>query len=937
MTISSFSDRHIGPTAQDQQQMLSFLGFSSLDALMDAVVPQGIRLQHPLDLPPALSESEALDELHRMLDKNVLLKSLIGQGYYGTLPPAVIIRNVLENPGWYTAYTPYQPEISQGRLETLMNFQTLVASLTGLPVANASLLDEATAAAEAVFLCFAASKTKATTFFVSDACHPQTIEVIRTRCSMRGYQLIVGDWHSFDPSSCPGLAGVLVQYPDTLGAAEDFAEFFDRVHACKALCVTATDLLALTLLKEPGAFGADVCVGSAQRLGMPMGFGGPHAAFMSVRDDLKRKMPGRLIGRTIDATGKAVYRLALQTREQHIRRDKATSNICTAQVLPAMINTFYAIYHGADGLKAIASNIHSLALNLASALQAKGYSLHASSFFDTIVVYAPQQAHALVAAALAAGFNIRLVDDQHVGISLDETCSEADVARLVDAFPSAGSPVSQVNEIPTGLTRQSDFCTESVFHGISSETEMMRYIHRLESRDLALNEAMIPLGSCTMKLNAAAIMMPITWPTACNLHPFVPADQSVGIRAMLDDLMHRLCVITGFDAFSMQPNSGAAGEYAGLMTIRRYLNGHGQSHRSVCLIPTSAHGTNPASAAMAGLSVVPVRCDDHGNIDIDDLRAQVEAHHDDLACIMVTYPSTHGVYEPTIAELCQLVHEHGGLVYMDGANMNAQVGWTSPGTIGADICHLNLHKTFAMPHGGGGPGIGCIGCRAELADYLPGHLYGGGKQGAVAAAPWGSASIATICWMYLATMGEAGLKKATAVAILNANYVAKKLSDLYPVLYSGAQGLVAHECILDPRPINDVAHTSVDDISKRLMDFGFHAPTMSFPVPGTLMVEPTESEPKAELDRFIEAMRCIHAEISDIISGKADPQDNVLKNAPHTAEVVSADDWTHPYPRSQAAYPVPSLRKHKFWPYASRVDNVYGDRNLVCTCDPWLN
>lgn len=932
--ITDFHNRHIGPLGADRQAMLDFLGYKTLDDLMDDVVPANIRLKAPLDLPAPLSDNEALDQLRAMLGKNKILNSYIGQGYYGTLTPNVILRNVLENPSWYTAYTPYQPEISQGRLEMLMNYQTMVSSLTGLPIANASLLDEGTAAAEAVFLCMG-SKSKSTTFFVSDACHPQTIEVIKTRCAPLNYQVIVGDWKTFDPASCEGLAGVLVQYPDTYGTVECYASFFEKVHAVKALCVVATDLLALTMLKEPGSFGADICVGNSQRFGVPMGFGGPHAAFMSVRDDLKRRMPGRLIGMSVDSHGKPCYRLSLQTREQHIRRDKATSNICTAQVLLALMAAFYAIYHGSKGLLRIAETVHAHTKTLAAAVKAAGLTMYTGDFFDTIVFGAPGKADDLVAAALKAGYNIRLIDADRVGVSLDETTTSENVEALAQALTGTTAP-SPAEGRPAWcecFDRKTPFCTETVFNSYYAETDMMRYIHHLETRDLALNEAMIPLGSCTMKLNSATIMTPITWPTACALHPFVPADQSEGIREMLADLEKRLCTITGFDAFSMQPNSGAAGEYSGLMTIRNYLESIGQGMRNICLIPTSAHGTNPASAAMAGFKIVGIKCDEGGNIDIEDLRKQAETHKDVLACIMVTYPSTHGVYEPTIVELCDIVHQNGGQVYMDGANMNAQVAWTNPGFIGADVCHLNLHKTFAMPHGGGGPGIGCIGCRSHLAPHLPGHLSLDKKQGAVASAAWGSASIAPICWTYLATMGEPGLKEATAVAILNANYIAKKLNGLYPVLYSGNKGLVAHECILDTRPIDDAAHLTVDDIAKRLMDYGFHAPTMSFPVPGTLMIEPTESEPKRELDRFIEAMTCIHAEIQAIIDGKADKDDNVMKNAPHTAEAVCSDNWTHPYTRSEAAYPVKELRVHKFWPYCGRVDNVYGDRNLVCSCD----
>ncbi len=933
---TDFTKRHIGPQGADRQAMLDALGYQSLDQLIADIVPADIRMNAPLDIPAALTEADALDELRAILSKNKLLKSFIGQGYYGTITPPVILRNVLENPGWYTAYTPYQPEIAQGRLEMLMNFQTMVVSLTGLPVANASLLDEATAAAEAVSMS-RNNRPKANSFFVADTCHPQTISVIKTRAAYQGVNVIVGDWKSFDPATVGAdLAGVLVQYPDTLGSVDDYAAFFEKVHAAGALCVVAADLMALTVLREPGAFGADICIGNTQRFGIPMGFGGPHAAFMSCTDALKRRMPGRLIGMSVDTQGRPAYRLALQTREQHIRRDKATSNICTAQVLLAVMAAFYAVYHGQEGLKKIGAGIHRKAKSLRKALKAGGVTVAGDNFFDTVLAEVPGQADAAVANTLAAGYNIRKIDDNTVAISLDETATCADVTALATAI--CGSPVEcecacDAPAWDAVHTRTTPFCTETAFNSYHSETEMMRYIRRLESRDLALNEAMIPLGSCTMKLNAASEMMPITWPEACALHPFVPADQSEGIREMLTKLSERLAKITGFAAVSLQPNAGAAGEYAGLLAIRRYQNANGEGHRNVCLIPTSAHGTNPASAAMAGMKIVAVKCDEGGNIDIADLKKQAEANKDNLSCIMVTYPSTHGVYEQTIKELCQIVHDNGGQVYMDGANMNAQVGLTCPGLIGADVCHLNLHKTFAMPHGGGGPGIGPIGVAAHLVPFLPGHMSLGNDEGAVASAAWGSASIAPICWMYLAMMGPEGLKEATEMAILNANYIAKKLGHLYPVLYSGNKGLVAHECILDPRQLTHDAGLTVDDIAKRLMDYGFHGPTMSFPVPGTLMVEPTESEPKGELDRFIEAMEHIHAEITAIINGTVDKNDNVLKNSPHTAEMVSADDWQHPYTRAEAAYPVSGLRIHKFWPYIGRVDNVYGDRNLVCTCD----
>lgn len=939
-THSDFANRHVGSTGETRQALLAELGYESLDEMMNDIVPADIRLDEPLDLPEPLSEEAALAELKRILSKNKILKSCIGQGYYGACMPSVITRNVLENPSWYTAYTPYQPEIAQGRLEMLMNFQTMIASLTGLPVANASMLDEGTAAAEAVNLCIS-SRPKTNTFFVADTCYPQTIDVIKTRCETTGVNVIVGDWKTFDPAKTPGLAGVLVQYPDNLGAIHDYAPFFEAVHAAKALCVVAADLMALTLLREPGSFGADVCVGTTQRFGIPMGFGGPHAAFMACTEALTRRLPGRFIGKSIDANGRTAYRLALQTREQHIRREKATSNICTAQVLMALLATFYMIYHGPEGVKKIAQRIHKRAAKFAKSIEnADSLELKSSSFFDTVVIGAPGRADELVKAALAAGINIRRIDADTVSASFDETTTCADVKSLVTALgaePAKACCCKLVPAFDAAMTRTSPFCTERVFADFHCETEMMRYIKRLEMRDLALNEAMIPLGSCTMKLNAAAEMMPITWPEAAGLHPFAPADQTEGMREMLGDMAQRLATVTGFAAISLQPNSGAAGEYAGLLTIHRYQKANGEGHRNVCLIPTSAHGTNPASSAMAGFKVVPVKCDESGNIDVADLKTQAEAHRDNLAALMVTYPSTHGVYEPTIRDVCAIVHANGGQVYMDGANMNAQCGITNPGFIGADVCHLNLHKTFALPHGGGGPGVGPIGVAAHLVPYLPGNVVTNpGHEGGVASAEYGSAAIDPICWMYLAMMGHEGLKTATEMAILNANYIAKKLSPLYPVLYTGNKGLVAHECILDTRAITHEAGISVDDIAKRLIDYGFHAPTMSFPVPGTLMVEPTESESKYELDRFIDAMTAIHREITDIIEGRADKDDNVLKNAPHTAETVSATEWAHPYTREEAAYPAKNQRVHKFWPYCGRVDNTYGDRNFCPCCDTLL-
>lgn len=931
---TSFVPRHIGPSDADIKAMLAEIGFDSLDAMTDAIVPKDIRLKAPLDLPAPMAEQEALAALKELLSANKPAHSLIGQGYYGTYMPAVIQRNVYENPGWYTAYTPYQPEIAQGRLEMLVNFQTMIAGLTGLPVANASMLDEGTAAAEAVHLCVC-SKAKSDTFFVADTCFPQTLDVIRTRCETTGVKLMVGDWKTFDPASVPGLAGVLVQYPDNIGSVEDYAEFFAKCHAARVLCVVAADLLALTVLREPGAFGADVCIGTTQRFGIPMGYGGPAAAYMACTDALKRKLPGRFIGLSVDKDGKPAYRLALQTREQHIRREKATSNICTAQVLTALLCTFYAMYQGPAGLIRVATTAHRLAAGFAAAAQAAGYALLASNFFDTVAVQAPGKADALVASALKAGYNIRRLSADAIAVSFDETTTDADLAALCQAMGMGTAEAASSPAWQSGSARTSSFCTEKCFNTFHSETEMMRYIHSLECKDLALNEAMIPLGSCTMKANCAAVMMPITWPEITSLHPFAPADQCQGVRAMLSQLEQWLAAVTGFKGVCLQPNSGAAGEYAGLLTIHRYQVALGEGHRNVCLIPTSAHGTNPASSAMAGFNVVAVKCDAQGNIDPEDLRLQAEAHKDNLAALMVTYPSTHGVYESTIAELCRIVHANGGQVYMDGANMNAQCGLTNPGAIGADICHLNLHKTFAMPHGGGGPGVGPICCAAHLVPYLPGHIVQGEgqKQGAVASAEYGSAAIDPISWMYLAMMGHEGLKRASQVAILNANYIAKKLASCFPTLYAGAQGLVAHECILDTRLMLSKSGLTVDDMAKRLMDYGFHAPTMSFPVHDTLMVEPTESESKYELDRFIEAMVHIHGEMSEVASGLADPGDNVMVNAPHTAQHVCADEWTHPYSRAKAAYPVHGLRQHKFWPGCSRVDNTYGDRNFCCCCD----
>jgi glycine dehydrogenase len=926
---TDFRSRHLGAIGSDREEMLRAIGYDSLDALADAAVPAGIRLDRELQLPEAKSEPEALAWLKSIFAKNRVMKSFIGQGYHGTHVPGVILRNILENPGWYTAYTPYQAEIAQGRLEALLNFQTMITELTGLDVSNASLLDEGTAAAEAMSLALAGAP-KGKVIFVADACHPQTIEVVKTRAEPLGIEVRVGDWQAFDPAACEGLFAVLVQYPATCGSVYDYRGFFEKAHAAKAVTIVAADLLALTLLKAPGAFGADICVGSSQRFGVPMGFGGPHAGFMACIDALKRKMPGRLIGVSVDSRGKPGFRLSLQTREQHIRRDKATSNICTAQVLLAVMASMYAVYHGPEGLKHIATSVHARTAQLASSLKAAGVTVANGSFFDTLTV-ATSDAAGVIAKAAAKGFNLRSIGG-HVGIAFDETTTDEDVAAIAEIF---GAKVADAagGAWDAALSRSSEFLTQKVFNSYHSETEMLRYLKRLESKDLALNESMIPLGSCTMKLNSTSEMMPLSWPEVSSLHPFVPADQSEGYREMLSLLEDWLAEVTGFAAVSLQPNAGSQGEYAGLLAIRRYHLSRGDAHRNVCLIPVSAHGTNPASAVMVGMKVVGVKCDEKGNIDVADLKARIEEHRENLSALMVTYPSTHGVFEETIVEICEAIHAAGGQVYMDGANMNAQVGLTSPGRIGADVCHLNLHKTFCIPHGGGGPGVGPIGVATQLVPFLPGHAELDDKEGSVCSAPWGSASINTISWMYVAMMGASGLKEATQLAILNANYMAKRLAGFFPVLYTAPNGLVAHECIIDVRPLSDKSGITVEDVAKRLMDYGFHAPTMSWPVAGTLMIEPTESEAKGELDRFCDAMISIHGEMMAVANGEADATDNVLKNAPHTADTICADEWTHAYGREQAAFPLPYLRQHKFWPSVGRIDNVHGDRNLICTCD----
>ncbi len=948
----TFARRHLGDQPAETAALLATLGQPSLDALIDAAVPPQIRLPRPLNLPAALGESAALAELRSLAADNKVFRSLIGLGYSDTVTPPVIQRTILENPGWYTAYTPYQAEISQGRLEALLNFQTLVTDLTGLEIANASMLDEGTAAAEAMMMCHRLKEggdAGPRSFFVSAACHPQTIDIVRTRAEPLGIDVVVGDHRTFAFGA--GCFGVLVQYPDTTGSVHDYAAFFAAAHAAGAFTIVAADLLALTLLRAPGEFGADVAVGSAQRFGVPLGFGGPHAGFLATKDAFKRQMPGRLVGVSKDSAGDPAMRLALGTREQHIRRDKATSNICTAQVLLAVMASMYAVYHGPAGLRKIARRVKALTDLLAAGLRTAGVKVNADPVFDTLTVTGVAAAR-LHAAAEARKINLRPIDAYAVGISLDECSTVAEVELLASFFSeAAAAEVARLaaapaavaaGEFPAPLARTSAFLAHPTFHRYHTEHEMLRYIKRLEAKDLSLVHSMISLGSCTMKLNAASEMFPVSWPEFSKLHPFAPAAQTRGYQRLFKDLETWLAEITGFAAVSLQPNAGSQGEYAGLLVIRAYHRARGEGHRNVCLIPTSAHGTNPASAAMCGFKVVPVACDANGNIDVADLDAKAAAHARDLAALMVTYPSTHGVFESAIRDICATIHRHGGQVYMDGANMNAQVGLTSPGFIGADVCHLNLHKTFCIPHGGGGPGMGPIGVAAHLAPHLPGHVFGCGLgtqpstlnsqlSGAVSAAPFGSASILVISWMYIRMMGPDGLLAATKAAILNANYVAKRLEAFFPVLYRGNAGLVAHECIVDFRGWKKHG-LEVEDAAKRLMDYGYHAPTMSFPVPGTLMIEPTESEAKAELDRFCDAMISIHGEMQAVVNGESDKTNNPLKHAPHTAKAVLADEWTRPYSRETAAFPDRHTRAAKFWPAVGRVDNVYGDRNLVCSC-----
>ena len=921
--------RHIGPSPSEMEEMLAAVGVRSLDELIAETVPKSIRQKAPLGWAP-LSEQDLLARMRAVAARNKVMTSLIGQGYYGTVTPPAIQRNILENPAWYTAYTPYQPEIAQGRLEALLNFQTMVADLTGLPVSNASLLDEATAAAEAMTMAERCAKSKARAFFVDQDCHPQTIAVIRTRARPLEIEVIVGAPEDLDPAT---VFGAIFQYPGTLGHVRDFSAEIAALHAAKAIGIVATDLLALCLLKEPGAMGADIAVGSAQRFGVPMGYGGPHAAFLACRDEWKRAMPGRIVGVSIDARGNKAYRLALQTREQHIRREKATSNVCTAQALLAVMASMYAVFHGPKGLRAIAERVHFMTNRLARALKAAGAKVSPKAFFDTITIEVGVGQTGILAAARQEGLNFRKIGNDRVGISLDETTDEKVLVRVLRAFGIDGVPPHRATlGFPESQLRISDYMTHPVFHMNRAESEMMRYMRRLSDRDLALDRAMIPLGSCTMKLNAAAEMMPITWPEFSSLHPFCPPDQALGYHEAIEDLREKLCEITGYDAFSMQPNSGAQGEYAGLLTIQAWHRSRGETHRKVCLIPVSAHGTNPASAQMAGMQVVVVGVMPNGDVDIEDFRAKAVAAGGNLAACMITYPSTHGVFEETVREICQITHEHGGQVYLDGANMNAMVGLVKPGEIGSDVSHLNLHKTFAIPHGGGGPGMGPIGVRAHLAPFLPGHPETGGKEGPVSAAPYGSASILLISWAYCLMMGGEGLAQATRVAILNANYIAARLRGAYPVLFMGNRGRVAHECILDTRPFAE-AGVTVDDIAKRLIDNGFHAPTMSWPVAGTLMVEPTESETKAEIDRFITALLAIREEIRAVEKGEISSEDSPLRHAPHTVEDLVAD-WTRKYPREQGCFPPGAFRVDKYWPPVGRVDNVFGDRNLICICPP---
>ncbi|MCK4866830.1 MAG: aminomethyl-transferring glycine dehydrogenase [Alphaproteobacteria bacterium] len=945
-----FIRRHIGPGEPQIVEMLDALGLKSLDDLIDKAVPSSIRSDdEPLDLPPVKTERETQAVLRRVAERNKVFISMIGLGYHGTIMPPVIQRNVLENPGWYTAYTPYQAEVSQGRLEVLLAYQQMVMDLTGMELANASLLDEATAAAEAMAMSHRLTRGKSNTFFVDKVCHPQTIEVVRTRARPMEIEVVVGD-PELDLEK-HDIFGALIQYPGSCGAVRDLGPMIARIHDKGGLATVAADILALVVLKTPGEMGADIVIGNTQRFGVPMGYGGPHAAYFATRDEYKRQTPGRIIGVSIDSEGNRALRMAMQTREQHIRREKATSNICTAQVLLAMLAALYAVYHGPDGLTRIAERVHRLTVIMAEGLRRLGYEVLHDTFFDTVTLYLPGNARRLAAAARAARINLRVVDADHLGITFDESTQRKNLVALWQVFSSKADQLLDVdtldNEvtdcIPDKLRRTSEFLTHPTFELYHSETEMLRYLRWLSAKDIALDRAMIPLGSCTMKLNATTEMVPVTWRHFTHMHPFAPLDQTQGYQQLFEELQQMLCTITGFDSVSLQPNAGSQGEYTGLLVVRKYHRSRGEGHRDVCLIPASAHGTNPASAHMAGMRVVVVKSDEHGNIDVDDLKAKADDHSADLAALMVTYPSTHGVYEESIVDICKIIHDHGGQVYMDGANLNALVGISRPGRIGADVMHMNLHKTFAIPHGGGGPGMGPIGVMAHLAPFLPDHpmvegvnpaARGGETVGAVSAAPWGSASILPISWTYIRLLGDEGLRRSTQIAVLNANYIAKRLSDHYPILYTGKNGLVAHECIVDFRPLKETSGISVEDVAKRLVDYGFHAPTMSFPVPDTLMIEPTESEAKRELDRLCDALISIRGEIADVESGKADKENNLLCNSPHTHHLLLQGDWPHPYSKEEAYFPLHTLREDKYWPPVGRVDNVYGDRHLICSCPP---
>ena len=944
-TTDNFAPRHIGPNKEEVQSMLEYLGYGSLDEMIDATISADIRLGKSLDIEKGMSEYELLEELRRIAAMNLPARSFIGMGYYDCITPPVILRNILENPGWYTQYTPYQAEISQGRLEALLNFQTMVIDMTGLSIANASLLDEGTAAAEAMHLSYGESKGDANAFFVSEACFPQTIEVVRTRAEALGIEVLVGDHQTFD-FSIP-IFGALLQYPAEDGAIYDYHPFVERAHEHSALVTVAADLLALALLRPPAEFGADIAVGSTQRFGVPLGYGGPHAAYFACREEYKRKIPGRIIGLSVDAEGNPALRMALQTREQHIRREKATSNICTAQVLLAVIAGMYAVYHGPEGIQKVARRVNQLTRALANGLEKLGYAITHDLYFDTLRVETGDKTESIIRASRERLINLRLIDEKTIGLSLDEAIRITELQILLEVFSSEEVSESLLHEsfaeedatYPSPHARTSAYLTHPVFNTHGSETEMLRYMRKLESRDLSLTHSMISLGSCTMKLNGTTEMIPVTWPEFGRVHPFAPLDQTKGYQHIFKTLERDLEEVTGFAKISLQPNAGSQGEYSGLLVIRAYHQSRGDKDRNICLIPKSAHGTNPASAVMAGMKVVVVGTDQNGNIDLDDLRAKAEEQKQNLAALMVTYPSTHGVFEETISEVCNIIHSHGGQVYMDGANMNAQVGLCRPGDFGADVCHLNLHKTFCIPHGGGGPGMGPIGVAEHLAPFLPTHpiVAGiGGKNGigAIAAAPWGSASILLISWAYIKLMGGEGLKQATQVAILNANYMARRLEEHYPVLYKGKNGAVAHECLIDLRPLKISSGIEVEDVAKRLIDYGYHAPTVSFPVPGTMMVEPTESEAKDELDRFCDAMISIRAEIQEVEIGLVDKTDNVLKQAPHTATAVVANEWSHSYNREKAAYPAPWTKEHKFWPYVRRINNAAGDRNLICACPP---